>query len=353
MPYLLILLSLIFVSCKQQKTNALSEAGVKSHLEQSAFLTVKNTQATSFFRGKILNTFVEEKFPTGLIAMQMKNRDELKHYAMDDRSLVLYGEKEKNSAKVIVSYSDRSEVFFLPENIPLETLAASLNLKPEAHKVFKWVTTNTTKTFNGVVLYLVSMNLEDIVKNDQNYFNEVIDLKNEFAGKKIGVTDGVVLEFKIAYSGYQQAEVAQSFEGARISCRRESLESGECGKCSFQRSVPAGHYLKIENLPLSESGITLRLGERVYLLNEFNPVVESNGLKLTINASDYDLRNVEDSELMVSKLEALSKFSPNYGHSGYCPDRSGGSVIGLDRKVEASVLVTVRGRGTELLKDVF
>ncbi|MBC7427592.1 MAG: hypothetical protein H7336_03205, partial [Bacteriovorax sp.] len=139
MPYLLILISLIFVSCGV-KENALSKLPSSTYsLEQRTFITIKHEDGKSIIRSKILNQFVEEEIPSTEAAIQIDKGDELIGNEMDQRDLKIYAANEKSMAKIIVSFTDHEEIFFVPKDVPLKTITARLNLKPEAERVFKWI----------------------------------------------------------------------------------------------------------------------------------------------------------------------------------------------------------------------
>ncbi len=352
MPYLLILLSLAFVSCGQKKTNELSSAEFKSSLEQKSFQTVTETDSIIYFRGKLLNSFVEEKIPSDNLTYKISNRDELTFAEISDRDLKIYTDKEKSAAKVIVSYADRTEIFFLPENVPLEIIPSKLNLKNEAARKFKWVTTNITKTFSGAVLYLVSLNLEDIIQNDQRFYKETFTLGQNFASQNMKLVTGKSLELSVDYSVLLQGEVGQQFAGRGVRCTRDLIEAGGCGQCSYTRNVPSGSYSKTATLPLNELGFSVKIGDQVFSLNEFNPIVQNENFKIEINSSTFDLRRETSVQLLSSAPAGISKHAPAYNYAGFCATTSDGAEIALARKVEASVTATLLGRGAEFLKGI-
>ena len=352
MPYLLILLTLVLASCGQKKTNELSTPGFKSSLEQKTYQTITNKNSVNYFRGKILNSIVEEKFPSTIDVNKINSRDELTHVQMSDRDLTLYTTKERSSAKVVVSYSDRTEVYFLPENVPLEIIAAKLSLMPEADKTFKWLSSNITKTYNGAVLYLVSLNTNDIVQNDQNFYKESYSLGQNFINKDISLQAGKALELNVSYSVLLQDETAQQFAGRGVRCTRDLLEAGACGPCAYTRNVPAGTFSKTAPLPINQLGFSIKIGNQVLALNTFNPIASEESFRIEINSSVYDLRDETEVQLLTTAPAGISKVNSGYNYTGFCSYTSDGVEVGLQRKVEASVSVSVLGRGAEFFKDI-
>lgn len=352
MPYLLILLSFVFVSCGPKKTHELSSAQFNSSLEQKSFQTITEADSILFLRGKLLNSFVEERFPSGDESNKIKNRDELTFAKISDRDLAIYKDKENSTAKVIVSYSDRTEIFFLPQNVPLEIIASKLNLKNEIDRKFKWVKTNITKTYSGAVLYLVSLNQEDLVQNDQNFNKETITLGQDFTAREMKLVAGKVLELSVDFSVFLEGEVGQQFAGRGVRCNRDLAEAGACGLCSYTRNVPSGSFNSTTTLPLNELGFSVKIGQQIFGLNEFNPLVSNENFKIEINSSGFDLRKETSVQIISVAPVGITKHTPAYNHTGFCLSTSDDVQITLARKVKASVTATIKGRGVEFLKDV-
>lgn len=352
MPYLLILLTLVFASCKNGKVNALSDSEFTSPLAQKSFLTIKNEDEIFYFRGKVLNSFVEEKIPSGKEYHQLKFGDELTFVDLDQRDKNIYKEKETNEAKVIVSYLDRTEVYFLPENISLAQIISKLNLIPDPERYFKWVKTDITKTYKGSVLYLVSLNIEDIIVNDQSFYKDTIDLNNNFAGQKIKLSAGRLLTFDVKYSIFTQVETVQDFEGTGIRCNSQTRESGDCGKCYYQRNVAGGATNQAAQLPLNELGFAVKLGDKTYEINNFKAEQLDGSFRMELNSSEFDIRKDVEVELVAPAISGITKITAGYNYRGSCESTNHSGAITLGRSVTASVTAKLWGRGKEILKNI-
>lgn len=353
MPYLIILVTLVMTSCKgPNKTNALSEAGFNASLDQRAYLTIEDRDAVDFFRGKLLNQFVEDKFPSKGQGYEIKNYDELVNYNIGQEQLIAYAEMEKKNAKIIVSYTDHTEVYFLPENVPLTMIPSKLSLKAGLDRRFKWINTNITKTYNGSKLYLVSLNIDDIIKNDQKFFEETFDYKSQFANQKMRLSSGKMLELNLNYNVYAQNEEAVSFKGTGVSCTKDLTEAGMCGACHFTRNVPASSYSKVENFPISELGIALKVGEKLISLSDVKTKFIPGGLKVNLDSTDFDEDRAVDLEIVTNALRSESKYTQGYNYTGFCKSTSNGGEISLGRKLESTASIKILGRGREFLKNV-
>jgi hypothetical protein len=350
MPLFVILFVLLFTSC--QKKNDLSESGYKSALEQRAFLSIKNEENQSILRKHILNSIVEEKFPLNFSDNQIKNYDELKGYEMDPKDLREYSSKEVAFSKVIVSYTDHYDIFFLPENVPFEMIISKLNLSAEQGRIFKWLKTNATKTIINQSFYLASVNLDDIVKNDQDFFNKEIELNNNYENSVFKVAQGKSVRFTVDYKTYQQGTSESRFTGRTITCKRDMLEVGMCDQCKYSKAVPSSSYNEIGS-KLSESIFKVKLSGKTFQLNELNfEEKNSNQFVISLDTGEFDIGEDLEIEILSMQISPLGMNTEGYNYANTCIDRAINETITLDRKIESKIQLKVMGRGREFLKNI-
>lgn len=351
----LIILSLaVLVSCGK-KSNNLGSSVVASAFEQKDFLTIPHEENASLIRHKLLNLIVEQTFPSQNFNPDnsLKKNDELDKYEMSERDLRNYQEKEKSFAKVIVSYPDREEVYFLPERVPVANLIGELELSAGTDRVFKMFPTDNEKTFKGGVFYFVSLNHTDLMKNDQKYYStQIINMKN-FTNQSVLVDGHRAIILSIDYDFYLQKLAPQAFHGKPARCTKDSIESGDCGrKCEYLRNMPSGEFEKSSEPTIENLGFNVRYANGLVPGSDMEIVNKRDGhFELKIGPKEM-LGDNFTLELAKGASATYLRSAPGYAYSQFC---NGGEIyvrgdVTLQSKVTFSVTMTTYGRGAELKK---
>jgi hypothetical protein len=352
MPYLLLLLSLVFVSCGK-KENALSHDDFTSPLEQRLFNIVKYNNENIIIRNKILNSFVEEKIPTTDSTNSILSHDELLDSDFNPAILKNYEAREETMSKIVVSFSDHTEIYFLPAYVTLASIPEKLDLKPEEGRVFKWLKNDSVKTYIKGVFYLASVNTEDIVLNDTKFYSEVIDLKKDFLNKSVKLSQGQTITLNVKYSTLLQGQTAQSFEGSTHPCTRDMRESDMCYACTYQRLVPAGNYSATSNVSMAALNFRLNVSGKSYSLAELNTKEISNtNFEIDLKSLDFDGRSVVTITVDSISTTSIGMTANGYNYSDRCIGRNENTTITLQRSIEASIDVKLFGRGEAALKNI-
>lgn len=261
-------------------------------------------------------------------------------------------QNEKKATKLIVSYTDRIEVYFIPEYVPLELIISKLGLKAEEERTFRWIKTDVSKTYNGARLYLVSLNIDDIIKNDQSFFEEAYDYNNQYLGQKIKLAPGKMIEIDFAYNILIQNEETSSFTGIGTSCTRDLIEAGMCGPCHYSRNTPAESYSKVTDFPISDMGVAVRMNDNIFNISEMKSKITSGNIKINIDSTDFNFTRSIDIEIISNGITSLKKYTSGHSYSGFCKSTSNGEEINLKRKLDASVKIKVLGRGSAILSNI-
>jgi hypothetical protein len=154
---ILFLLLLQIVACKNaiQKT----EAGPASMLFDSrAYSVNKLTTTGSSLRRKLLHQ-IYLSHSNAILDEKAKITDSDSFEIKEDVNF------NQNFSKLIISYSDREELFYIPETFSKESLNSMLNLKLESGK--SWVWKSDLKT--GKTAYLVEVSIEEILENEKKF----------------------------------------------------------------------------------------------------------------------------------------------------------------------------------------
>lgn len=341
----LILLSLLAISCGKNTNNLGGEKAI-SAVEQKSFLTIALTEGKSSFRPKILNSVVEEFFPSENKDLKIKINEELEKFEMDARDLKTYSEKEKNLAKVIVSYPSRTEIYFLQENVPLTDLVSKLGLPFEEDRTFKLLKTDYVKTYAGGVFYLVHLNHDDLIKNDELFSVVQSDFKNQFAAKEMIVDSRKKIEVDVTYAFYIQKIVTGSFTGRSTNCRSVSREADDCGPCTYQKYIPSTEYVLSAPSSLNDLGFALRINGKVFNVQELKLTKVSEGKFTAVIATDINI-DKQHIEVIQNPSQSYIQGSQGFNYASSCITRNNENIT-ISSKANVSVNLKILGRGREL-----
>ncbi|MEA9356943.1 hypothetical protein SHI21_12030 [Bacteriovorax sp. PP10] len=349
----LIILSLaLLVSCGK-KSNNISNSADKEAFEQKNFLTIPHEENKSLIRGKILNSLVEQTFPAlvNTPENEIQKNDELNNFEISDRDLKNYQEKEKVYSKVIVSFSDREEIYFVPERVLVADLISDLELSPEVARVLKMLPVNNEKTYKGGVIYIVSVNHEDLMKNDQKFYKTQTSAMKGINGQSLLIDSHKSVFLSVDYDFYLQKVAPQTFGGKMIRCTPDLRESGMCGlQCAYKRNMPSGEFEKVTEKTLGNLGFVVKYANKtastsdLVIMNQtdshFDVKIESQ----EVVGDDYAL------EIVQLASSTYSRSASGYDYTGACSgsERNVYGDVALQSKVNFSVTMTILGRGTEL-----
>lgn len=348
----LIILSLAaLVSCGK-KSNDLGSTVAASAFEQKSFLTIPHEENKSIIRSKLLNSLVEQTFPALIDNPENKiqKNDELKNYEISEKDLRNYQDKEKVFSKVIVSYQDREEIYFVPDRVLIANLPDDLELTAEPDRILKILPSDNDKTFKSGVVYIVSVNHEDLMKNDHNFYKTQMNTAKGANGQSLLIDSYKSVLLAVDYDFYLQKVAPQSFGGKLIRCTPELRESGMCGfQCGYKRDMPSGEFEKMTERSLGNLGLVVKYANKA------------------VSVSDLAITNQTDShfEVKIESQEALgenytleiaqvasstySRNAPGYNYTNcYSSDQNVNGSVALQSKVNFSVTMTILGRGTEL-----
>lgn len=351
---ILITLATVLVSCGK-KENTLGSSVVTAAFEQKDFLTIPHEENASLIRSKLLNIIVEQTFPAQTLNPEnsLKKNDELKNFDMSERDLRNYQDKEKGFSKVIVSYPDREEVYFVPERVLVVNLVSELELAAGTDRVLKMLPSDNDKTFKGGVFYIVSLNHSDLMKNDQRFYSiETSNMKN-LTNQSLLIDSFKSVILSIDYDFYIQKLVTQSFATKAARCTRDTIESGECGRvCSYKRDMPAGDFEKASETSLNNLGLSVKYADRSVGLNDVEIVNKKDG------HFEVKIENVEaladnfTLQIAQSSSATYQRSANGYAYSNDCQghEKNIYGNVTIQSKVNFSVTMTTFGRGAELKK---
>jgi len=348
-------LTITFVSCGKTGSNLLQGTVGIEAIEQKDFLTIPHEDNKSLIRSKLLNSIVEKDFPALVNNPDngVKTHDELNNFEIPERDLKNYQQKEKNFSKVIVSYVDREEIYFVAERILITELIKKLELSPGGEdRVFKMFSTDNERTYKGGVIYLISLNHEDLMENDQRFYKEKIHMNRQ----SIVIDSYKTAILSVSYEFYMQKVAAQSFRDTKIlRCSRDLIEAGiPCGSpCEYKRHMPSGEFEKIGQTNLNDLGFALKYAGRVMAVNELGIVRQRNAsFEIDIKSHDMLGEDFYTLELVQTPSSSYQRNAPGFDYNLMCEagQKNVNGNVTLQSKVNFSMAVTLLGRGAELKK---
>ncbi len=326
--------------------------GVSAFVSEMA-LTIPHPESGSNFRSKLLNKLVEGTYPP--LEENSKNiiyiHDELQNAELTEAELKDYEIKEKILTKVIVSFSDREEVYFVQEKILAQNLISTLRLKSEENRKFVIVSNPFTETFFGLTFHVVSVNHEDLMLNDQSFYNVDFPINNFHEKNKIENYKKYLI--KVGYDFKIQVLSPVAYVAPKVRCTKDMKEADMCGSgCNFTTDLPANDYKKANPKNLQDIGLVLKLGVKEIKLDQL-PLdnFKENSFIIYLD-SIKNINEEETFEFLKAPDPLYTGISPHYGFGSGCNsiDKAAVSAHSLRTQTNFSLKMTVFGRGEELTK---
>lgn len=347
LPFIILTIAML-ASC-EKKENTIAEPIVIDSLEQKSYLVIPHGEDGSVIRSKLLNEVVEQSFPANKLVAEfkIKNNDELHGFAMSDRDMKSYQLKSSTMAKIVVSYSDHEEVYFLPQKIALDEITEELQLIPEKDRVLKVLPNEYLATSKGVAFYLVNVNHEDLMMNDQKFFqSEAVEYKNSFL-----VDSYKAASLLVDYEFYLQKLSPQAFGGKKIRCTRDLIEAGMCGPtCSYTRNIPVNDYSVAVETDLAKLGFSVKYSDKTKSVSEFKVNKDMSAHFEVELESQQTIGDVYSVEVVKTPSSTYQVYSAAYDYSNMCggADKNVAGDLTIQSQVNFKVKVVLKGRGIEL-----
>ena len=330
--------------------------GLSSYNDLSTFVSEKALVIPhhingSVFRSKLLNKIVEAKFPSPEANLNhiIQIHDELLNKELPEDELKDYEIKEKILTKVIVSFSDREEVYFVQEKIQVKDLISTLNLYWEDNRKLMIVSSPFSETYYGLTFHIISLNHEDLMLNDQLYYN-VESTINNFQ-EKINFENYKKILLKVGYDFQVQALAPVVYTAPSIRCTKFSIEDGTCGPgCSLTTDLPSSTFENMSPKKLQDLGLVIKYGDKMINVDQL-PMINLKEGYFEINLYSLDRSDNELSfELLKLSPPVYSGTSAQYNYSNHCSASDKGKVnsYSLATQINFNLKMNIFGRGEEL-----
>lgn len=341
-----------FISCGKKTNEINSHKTTNSFISEKA-LTIPHDVDGSVIRPKLLNKFVENSFPSSEETSNsiIQIHDELQNVELSGSELRDYEIKEKLLTKVIVSFSDREEVYFVKERIPTQDLILVLGLKPELDRKLKLIASPYNQSFIGATFYIVSVNHEELMKNDQKFFTKESTMTN--FQEKVLIEKHKAILIKVDYDFKVQSLAPSTYTAPKVRCSRETIEDGSCGSgCSFTTDLPVNKYEKIMPSSLQDLGLVVSHADAIVKVEQSSVInLKNDYFEIKIDSIDMGDQEIP---FQITKIPSTiySGGSVHYNFSSGCSseDRAKVSHYNRNTQVSMNLKVYLLGRGEELKK---
>lgn len=343
MPYLLLFVSLLFTSCSK-KEQALSSNAFVSKAEQKSFISIPFSEGESKLRNKIIQKIIETKFAFKNPAEEIAPREEIGQDKLNTRELDLYLSQEKTSTKIVVSYTDKTEIYFVPKGILYTDLISQLGLRAEEGHIFKWFNVTVPKTYEGGVFYLISINHDDLMAFDRKNYSFIYNLEELNDVRSASLNGQMDIEVYIKYEYYRETLAHKEKQMDPSFC------SGGLGCfCTYKVYAPSGNMNKV--VPeVSWLALQFGINDSVKEMADFKYVnVSDSEIVFTISSDEVEREGAFNFRIFKNTPERPR-------HTSYCHDFNGtcnrNRCTGVDttlatRTIMQSKIIT-KGRGEAL-----
>lgn len=321
---LLFSLTLILVACKQN--NKTAQTQTISAYQEKAFLVIPHNDQSSLLREKLLHKKINSLLKTET-AIQLERGDQFKigkeTFSPMIKEQLEYEKLKASSAEVIVSYSDRTEIYFAPAGILRDRFLADLHLNYETGRDIEWAPLTPSMLSQGSAYYLISFSTQDLVENDRNMFKAKIDSPVDFQ-KLFTFSTNQKIQLALSIDYFAKETTYEIISGGpQMACKADMREAGMCEPCLARRETTTGKLLA-SKLRVEDLKLQLMIDGEKHLFSEFNPELAKDGktVLFTLDFSAYK----KDSQVQVQFLEpetiTRKKWVTPGNFEGLCRSRS-------------------------------
>lgn len=340
----LLVLLFIFASCgKNQVIGNPEDQAVFSAKSEARFFTFLDNDQ---LRSHALNALVIKKLEEHDFNQEAFIQT---HLQLDSQSFREFTQSKishsKNYARLFVSYSDRTEVYYIPEKTDLATIEKTLGLDPDKYRYFSWLIKDDN-AMAGKDYVLVNLNHSDLMENDKFFFEEEINISSE--EELVEVINGATLNVEIDYQMLKQSLQTVTANGTTMKCNRAIAEATGCS-CEANIQMPSNLFS-----PVSLSGFDLidfdfKINDSFVKFGQMNfAKIEDN--KISFNVDFIEHYTLTPTFQLVKKHVAVTEVVHGFNYMGNCVGRDQATI---QRKIQSKLTVKYKilGRG-ERLKQI-
>jgi len=322
-------------------------------LDGKSYLSIPNKSASNAFRLKILNLSLREILQdrSELLENEKINPgEELGELKFTKKELEDYRRLRSNQAAIIVSYLDRTEIYFVPAGLSKLLAQEKLALLAEGDSKLYWAQNSDVTLEKGSVYFIANSNINEILANDL-HFHKSEEMFQEIKGNLL-----------MKFSSYQKVhfylnpflikkELAEvEIRGRRKACTAEMTEAQQCEPCSFKIKRASGREIKTpeENTDF----IAIKINDKEMSLNDLGAIkLKSGTWELILDFSKLpNLTHGRPIKLeWVQRRESQQNFlSMGYDYSENCLIRDYVENIDVTAREHIEMRTQIFGRNLEV-----
>jgi len=321
-------------------------------LEDTPQLVLPHAPHASILRSKLLLQLIERQFKSKEL-VKVAAEDEFKFNDSSDirkqANLSRFQIKSETQARVIVSFSEAINAYLVPSNVPVKSLIDELHIQTEAERTLVWISPEEGVTRAGQVIYILSVNHEDLMEIDRMTYSEIINVNTKSHEQQLKLKYGQVAEIQLEFDYFVQMLQVQKFNGVTRRCKPEDMEAGSCDPCTYNREVPSSQFKVQAITSFNDLSFDVVLGGKKVELSDLSPKVVNNNLSIIISANNFSLEGDLDFRFVLSP-RTFGVVTNGFNYGGACTQRNFSNTEILQSKAQSNMKVKVYGRGSLIKK---
>ena len=348
----LIFLSLFLsIACNNNSTT--NNPAIRNYpFDNKAYFKITHQEDQSILRQKLLNlslTNLLNKASQLSDVEKIKQGDEFRFSTGKFKSprfdLLEYNKMKSIAAEVIVSYSNRLEIYFVPVGIERNNALNQLALNTEPGESLSWIDSTDYTLLKNKVYYLLSSNKAQLLNNDIHFNSQKIIIEESFNQKTFNFSKNQVMEIELNINYLVKETSLQGFNGTKRKCTRDMQEAGLCEECTYKMETLTGRFIKksLENIDLVD--LDIFINEKKYNLNDLNPIKDTNGhfkiildLKQLVDTSLVNIQILQNIQNPVLKMVKATDVA------SMCAAQNMNNIIDVTPSVKINFEMKVLGR---------
>jgi hypothetical protein len=322
-------------------------------LDGNSYLSIPNKSVSNVFRMKILNLALRD-FLQDQTELEESEKiipgEELGGLKLSKKELEDYRRIRSNQAEIVVSYADRTEIYFAPAGLSKIEAQEKLAILAEAHSKLYWTQNPDRVLEKGSVYFVANSSLEEILTNDNNFHTseEFVDEIKENVVLNLSPYQKVHFYFDVAFLKKELAVFEIS--GKKKACSAEITEAQLCDPCSFKIKRTTRREVELA-LPNDEF-INLKINDKEMRLKDMGISKIKNGSWELI----LDLSKMQSLthglpvklEWVLSKETQINFLSLGYDYSENCQMHDYAENIDLTPRKKIGIKAQIFGRNLEI-----
>lgn len=342
---------LTLFSCKEgNNRTSIGSGQTNGPLEQKAFLVIPHESGDSILRQKLLHLNLASILKQSS-NVKVDQGDEFKftagNFDLTKGESLQYETLKTSQAKVIVSFSDHTDIHFVPDGLLRAQAFIDLGLKEAEDLRFSWAPSTPEVFTKGSTYYLLGSSTKELLVNDQNFsFLKLERTKEVNRAYTFSRFQKIAIYFHADY--FKKQTTYALIPAATRSCKREQIEDGSCD-CRAKIERATGSFQKAD-WDQNSFGLSFLINRKEYQASDFQIQFskEKQVMMVVVDFSQLDLPEDVSIQLAAPKVSAIKKTVSAFAYEGVCRQQTITEALDLTPTVDMSYQIDVYGRNLKL-----